>query len=219
MTKADLLSYARMRLDDTVQPYLWSDAELTRYLEDAESEAAERARLLVVSGVAEYCAITLEEGTASYELDPLVFWVEKARVSSERYPLTRTSRERMDADFLNWEDDSGTPERFFVEDGTITFHPVPAGAGTANMTVCRLPVSPMGTSPEIHARHHMRLLDWVMRQAFMKRDSDTFDEKRAMLHESLFERSFGKKWDAEQQRRQRRRMPTVMKDNPYLGGE
>jgi hypothetical protein len=217
MTKAELLSLARSRLYDTATPYLWADAELTDYLEEAEAEAALRANLLEITGISTYCNITLADETSTYVLNSLVYDVITARVTGQSYFLKRTSREVLDRDRPAWGDETGTPTEYFITDTNITFYPQPTGAGTVTMTVLRLPIATMGTSPEINAKHHPRLIDWVMFRALSKRNSDSQSEQKARMYERAFEESFGPRFDAKQQTRQLKRTPTTMRDDSYFG--
>ncbi|HBA73473.1 MAG TPA: hypothetical protein DCZ63_15160 [Geobacter sp.] len=217
MTKSELLAAARIALGDTVVPYLWSDAELTSHIQDAEQEAAERANLIKVSGVEAYCTIAILANTASYSTHALVYEIEKARITGEQSALKRTSREKLDFHDVAWEDETGLPREYFLEGNTITLYPKPTENATLNLVVLRLPVTPMGTSPEIHARHHVRMLDWAYRQAFLKKDADTYSESESMKYERMFAASFGQRWDANMQTRRTRRTATHMKDT--AGGD
>lgn len=213
MTKAELLAAARLTLGDSTVPYQWAeDAEMTLWLQDAEQEATERASLLKVSGVATYCTISVVAGTASYATQALVYEVEKARLAGSTTALKRTSRAELDFHNVAWEDESGTPIKYILEENTLTLYPKPVANATLNLVVLRLPVTPMGTSPEIHARYHRRMLDWVYRLAFLKRDADYYSETEARKYEAMFAESFGEKIDAKLQTRQRKRTATIMKD-------
>ena len=132
MTKAQLLAQARLDLGDTESPYLWSDAELTSYIEEAEREAAERADLLETEEDATYCTVTLAEDTSVYALNALVYDVLKARVSGENNYLDRTTRDKLDRDNPTWEDDSGIPQKYYLTNGgrTMRVTPTPTAAGT-----------------------------------------------------------------------------------------
>lgn len=213
MTKAELISFARIVLDDTVEPYLWSDTELTQYLQEAEMEAAERGKLLIEEDTTAYCEIDLVDGTAVYDLDSLVFDVDKARVDGQAGYLSRTSCERLDEERPGWEDYEGTPTHYYLIGSKIRVVPTPATDGTLDMVVFRHPTNPMGTSPEIPARHHYRLLDWVGFRAYNKRDADTYDPVKAKGFEKAFEESFGRRWSAEMQERRLKRTPRFMRDD------
>ena len=61
MTLCELIALARIRLDDCVQPYLWSDAALIEFANSSVTEACMRSRILqtkitlpVATGISEY---------------------------------------------------------------------------------------------------------------------------------------------------------------------
>lgn len=213
-TKADLITTARARLADEALPYLWEDTELTTYIQDAEKEATERANLLPVDGVSEYCDISIVAGTATYAASPYIYEIKKARIVGQTLPLTRTSREKLNREKTNWEDETGVPvEYYFDVSNNIRLYPNPTEDGTLNIAGLRFPVVPMGTSPEINIKYHIPMLDWVYRQAYLKQDSDAYDIKKSEYFEMLFTRSFGPKKDYRTQTRQLKNTPTIMKDS------
>lgn len=216
MTLNDLMTAFRARADDTAEPYLWSDNEVKLFLNDAESEAADRARLIQDSTTAAVCQITIAAGTARYPLHTAVLDVRRAKVSSGARPLTQTSIEELDMEWPDWESATGEPTCFYESEGDITLVPKPTQAGTLAMTVHRLPLEGMvlgSDAPEIASRHHFRLVDWALRCAFMKRDADTYDETKAGSYEAMFVASFGYRADANVQRKQRDKRPPIVKAN------
>ena len=88
MTLEELICACRTdRLDDTVETYHWSKAELTRFLNDAQDEACRRARLLTDSSTPEICRIAVIAGTALYTLDPRIIFVRRAKLALRSKPL------------------------------------------------------------------------------------------------------------------------------------
>lgn len=76
------------------------------------------------------------------------------------------------------------------------------------MTVYRYPLADMAAdadTPEINQRHHIRLIDWVAKRCFERRDRDTYDPQKSADAENAFTASFGPRWNANQQRKQRER--------------
>jgi hypothetical protein len=47
MTASEIIGYARNTLDDLIEPYKWSNLELTTYLNDAQDEAARRSHCII----------------------------------------------------------------------------------------------------------------------------------------------------------------------------
>jgi hypothetical protein len=214
MTTAELLATARIFLDDFIDPtqYLWSDAELTTYIQDAEQEAAERAHLLSFEADATYGTIAVVAATSTYAVDPLIYKINKVWLIDSSVPLTRTSGNEKDYYSTVWESETGDPFEYIFEGKNIRLYPTPTANTTMYLSGNRLPVTPIGTSPEIGPEYHRRMLDWVYRLAYMKRDKSTYEPQLAMNYEKLFSDSFGPKIDYATLTRQRKRTTTKMKD-------
>ncbi len=203
MKLSDLIAETRRRLDDQAAPYLWSDEELTAYLNAAEREACERAKLIEDDSSA-MTLLNLVAGTAKYNLNPLILGVN--RVFMRGRALDRTTREKLDDTSGRWEDDTGEPRAFMDEVRYLRLYPQPTEDDTARLTVWRLPLLPMedeDDEPEIGERYHLRMLDWAIRLAYLKRDADAFDQAKADKHEAMFINSFGIRPDSNVQRKQR----------------
>jgi hypothetical protein len=69
---------ARSRLDDTKEPYLWSDAELTRYAVQAEHEACRRADLITERTNPTYCRLVIIPEVNEYAMHEKVIRPLKA---------------------------------------------------------------------------------------------------------------------------------------------
>lgn len=216
MTLLELIDAFRLRTDDKAESPLWSDDEITFYLNEAEQEAAERALLIQDATTAQVCEIALDVGVGSYPLHGSIIRIDRAKLSNGTL-LVWTSREKMDVSSTVWETNTGTPEYFIDEDsGSIVVSPIPTVADTLTLTVKRLPLNPMAAStdtPEIHTKHHYRMLDWALRCAYLKQDSDSFNDDSAKKYEAAFERSFGYRHDANVQRKIRDKRRNVVRSN------
>lgn len=218
MTMGELMDAFRARAFDTVVPYLWSDDEVREYADDAENEAAERARLLRDSTTAEICEVEVVADTAAYILDSRILSVERAKLDLGSSPLSLTSTPAMDAENGRWESCTGTPSRMVLdaEQGTwkATLNPTPQVNDTLRLQVYRLPIALLSTDesniPEIHPRLHIRLVDWMMARAYRKQDAETRDELKAQEHEAIFESAFGRRIDANVRRKQEDLVPSVV---------
>ncbi len=204
MNQNDLVAAFRLKADDNAAPYLWSDDEIIMYLGEAEAEAVDRSRILTGSE-----AISLVAGTAEYALDQKTLEVTRAKIGTT--VVTRIAIEDLDAFWPGWESAVGTPKHYFLDGQNIRVVPIPTDVATLNLTTERLPVAMAITGPEIHAKHHMRLLDWALHLAFSKRDADTYDENKARGYEADFERSFGPKVPADVQKEQLKHRPTIVR--------
>lgn len=198
MTLGELIASARLQASDTVIPYLWSDAEWTNYVNDAEREACRRARLIVDSDTAEICSLSLTASTKTIALDPRVLFIRRAKVSGDVLPLHPVSVRNLDRGRPGWEDEEGAPKAYITDMDTGKFRPFPTPDAdmTVKLSVCRLPLQNMAAQddePEIHARFHDSLIFWMLYQAYSKPDSETMDKQMAESNLALFEQEFGKK--------------------------
>lgn len=201
MKAGEIEDLFRSEVDDLVVPYLWSPEEALEYLNDAELEAARRARLFIDSTTTAVVQVTVPtSGIAT--LDPRVLFVRKARIAG-RMPLRRMNAQDMEERDPMWEDASASlyPEVFVPdwESGKLRFHPKPSAERTVLMTVVRDPLTPMlnrAATPEVPARYHRSLRYWMAHRAYLKPDEETYDPKRAAAMLELFEREFGPKSSA-----------------------
>lgn len=203
MTVEELLTEIRLKLHDAVEPYLWADTDLIRYLNNAVDEVCERTRVLQDS-TSDVCSITLAADTASYTLDPALFAVRRARIDGQRNPLTLVNAKDLDRLSPGWDDSTlastGTPTHavFDLGDGTITLHPAPSEEMTLRMTVWRRAIESEiledeQDEPAIPARFHRKLVDWVLHEAYTHADSENRNDEKARQHEEAFERAVGRR--------------------------
>lgn len=214
MTKAEAIEELRRRLDDEAPPYLWDDPLLVSYLAQAEEEAADRAKLIIDETTPSLTKITVKAGVPSYKLAPRVIGVKTVILESDGRELDRTTEDELRQESSRWRTITGHPCRFFEDElgRSITLFAKPNADDIARLIVYRLPVEPLKdrTCFEIPEAAHMRMLDWALRLAYLKRDSDTFSPEKAAAHEELFTRSFGIREDFNVQRKQRRHAPPVV---------
>lgn len=199
---------------------LWSDDEIAGYLTEAVNEAAERALLIEDHTTPAACTITLQPGVGEYKLHPAVLRIK--RLSWNGRPLSETSTEELDDEHLAWETLPGRPCRF-VHTGsdTLRLFRIPraediAVASTLALTVYRTPLEPYSADngsevPELKTLYHDRLMQWMYRCAYLKKDSETFDPNAAAKHEAAFTASFGQRPDANVQRKRRDKRPPVVR--------
>lgn len=203
----------RRRLDDVAAPFLWSDAEIVSYINEAQKEAAERA-LLIYDETSSLTEIAVQAGVATYDLDPRVLRVDRVFSVDRGRALNRTTVPVLDQESPRWEVRQGRPHSFIEEARYLRLFPIPAAAGEIRLSLWRVPLEPFGCDAqndeefEIDARHHVRMLDWALSLAYLKRDVDTYDEQKSAVYAAKFTESFGVRPDANMQRKQRiKRVP------------
>jgi len=207
MLATDLFDVFRGQAQDEATPQKWTDAELYRWLNEAEVEACRRARLIVdtqnVSGDNNVCRIQLVNLTEFYNLDHRVIYVRRALMAGRNPPLEPGDYRDLDQCQPGWQARTGQVNSYVRGLDTGKFRPyrIPTTASLANgstvdLTVIREPLTPMdqnspNVEPEINARYHMALLDWVYWRAYSKKDSEAYDPKLAAEHLAIFEAEFG----------------------------
>lgn len=197
MTLSELRLALRVRLDDKVSPYLWSDASLNLYLNKAVDEACLRARLLT-----QRLSYPVAAGVSIVELDEKAFHLD--RVSWAGYgALIHTGVDSLDTLEKNWEDAKNDWPTHYITDSEehpaysrkLRLHPIPQLAGTLRITAISIP-EPMVTDsdvPAIEDTYHFDLLDWAAYLAYLVNDVDSQNLDRARFFEASFTQRFGPK--------------------------
>jgi hypothetical protein len=193
MKASEILSQARGLMKDTKQPFLWTDTELIQYLNGAVNEAAEKAKLFLDSVTPAICQITIlaADPDPDYLLDNRIVEILSAKLSTQARFLDRKKKAELDLWNPDWRNAALSDPRCFFTDyteGQITLHPKSNADATLFLTVYRLPLTQftaanLNTEPEIHFRHHHRLVDGILYQAYHKDDSEALDPEKAARHE------------------------------------
>ena len=191
----------RQRVKDTRSngsnaPYFWSDDDFSGFLNEAQREAARRSHLLVDSTHA-MTSIDILTGDRVVALDPRIQGIRRARMASSGIPLVLRSVRDMDEYLPGWEDSAASTPRVYVLDyqsGAVCLYPPSASVDTLKLTVVRDPLDELAEDedvPEINARYHLALLNWVSYRAYSVQDADAGDPSKAEASLAEFEREFG----------------------------
>lgn len=200
MTLEQLLVAVRDLLDDHATPPLYSDEELTRYLNNAVGEAALRLRCLQDDS-SDLCRITTVPDQTRYTVADEVLVVRAVHVTGRSDSLTRTTAERLDRIRPGWSHEvqaSSVPQYvlFDLQQKMLTLFPAPATAGTLYLRVWRLPLPDEQMEggqdePAIVLPDPESLKHWALHEAYLKKDAELYDPERAAQHEDVFTRVFG----------------------------
>lgn len=207
MTLEDLIRRFRVAARDTATPYLFSDEDVTDWLNDAQEEAAIRGRLIRDDATTSVTRIPLTVGTHTYPLHESVYELINVRLvhasGDEPSELSVQSREWLDANIAYWR----TPQRpaeFVIQDDTsIRVVGTFAAGDRIDIECYRTPLELMANDtdePEIHKSHHVHLIDWALHRAFSIPDVEVFDQKRADQAERKFTAYFGLRPDSDLRR-------------------
>lgn len=223
MNLGQLRAALRERLDDTAAFGLWSDAEISRLLNNAEREAAERARLLRDETTDSITRIVTVVGKPVYPLSDRVFAVDGLIEEATGNPVPPAVPALLQR-FSNWKTRvANRPDAYIVEVTPserlqLRLFPGPSEADIAfRAAVYRYPRFDMERDedePEIHWRHHERMLDGAEAELYRRRDRDTYDPKKADDAEARFTASFGRRLDANVQRHHREERIETVAMNP-----
>lgn len=227
MDLSALISRFRILSGDHGVPPLWSDEDVTAFLNEAEREAAERARLLYDKTTEPVVQIQLLPGVRDYRLHPKVFDVQAAGIvrpgtDPRRHPVCRSSEADMRWTIENRPNLSGWAGHFFIYgdpaggDGqgmhlVLDRKPHLPG-GVLWLEVYRYPMADMedgGDEPEVAPRHHDGLVHWALKAAYETRDMEGDAPQRAAKHEAEFDRRFGIREDANVMRKKARHRAPV----------
>lgn len=152
-----LIGQFRRDARDTVLPYLWDTADVIDWINEAESEACIRARLLLDDATAAICEIDVVADDRILSTDARVNEIVAARLidaEGASEPVELVTHEWMEKNYPLWrENEAGMPERLIHKNGQITFDRPANAAYTLALTVYRAPMV------EIGARHAVTLQD------------------------------------------------------------
>lgn len=175
MTTTELLAIFRDEVSDAALPYLWSDALIYGYIDDAQKQfcrdtwGIEDARSFKVKTVA---------GTEWYKIDQRILRLLGATESGCNVPIT-TVEESPSIKF-----DGRTGKTLALVKGLqnrqLRAWPIPIEEKTIELRTLRVSTDvAAGDDFEIDEQHHRALLLWVKHKAYGKKDSETFDGVKA----------------------------------------
>lgn len=196
MTLAELIATVRSEVDDAVATYLCSDTRFTEFANEAEEQAARRARLLLDSSTAAICQLAVTAGTEFVNLDERILFVRRIRVIGQSRPLQKLPLADLDQQGTEWQDETGEVMGWVpdMETGKIRLYRKPEDDIALRLTVVRLPLVAMSAdadTPEIKPQYHRALMHWMRYRYYSIQDTEIRDEKKAREALAEFEAQFG----------------------------
>lgn len=214
MTLLELVARLRDRLDDTGgdtgpaptgfsffweaddSGALWSNLELTRFLNSACLELAYRVPI-VDSEENETTRIYLYPNTARYAIDPRVLAIDAVVLASSGVALRKISdansrNYQLDRDTRYQDPDGGKWYREDMSTLQITVAATPTVADVLKLSVRRTPLDTLDWAqrtqqePEFPPQFQEALLHWAAMQAYLKRDTDTTNMELAGYFQGQF---------------------------------
>ncbi len=204
MHREALRRRVRLLAQDTTLPYLWQDEDIDDWLNEAQQEAAIRARLLRATPASHpaLCEYTLAAGETAITVPDQLYEIshQEWAAGSERRPLKLVSREWMDTTLPGWRAMPAADPDYLVQDRQqLEVVPPPIADGAVLIEGYRLP-EPMGADdeePGIPLAHHIHLVQWALHVGYLMPDADMFNAGKSQAAEAEFTRYFGARPDAD----------------------
>ena len=189
MTFDDLIIEAREDyLDDSVQPYLWSDKQLLRFTKDAVNEACLRAPLLHKT-----YRLPIRVGMAEPKIDPSIRTITSAHLESLVNPLQQTDDAELNAKYgLSWRERHGSPRHFLrLGRDKIRLVPIPDFVDVLVLHTTNVPDDDFCLEEDIDETYHRSLIYWIVYRALSFNDADTHNQSKAEAYKLKFDDMFG----------------------------
>lgn len=204
MHREALRRRVRLLAQDTTLPYLWQDEDIDDWLNEAQQEAAIRARLLRATPASHpaLCEFSLTAGETAIALPEQLYEISYQEwvIGAERRPLKLVSREWMDTTLPGWRAmPAGEPDYLVQDRQALEVVPPPIAAGAVLIEGYRLP-EPMGgddEEPDIPLAHHIYLVQWALHVGYSMPDAEMFNAGKSAAAEAEFTRYFGARPDAD----------------------
>lgn len=191
MNSTELLEVFRREMRDVETPYLWEDADVYRYMNDAQNMFC-RLTEGIEDSSSDVCRITVTAGVEWYPIDRKILKVREAVNTTTGRPYGVVNMEKASLQGVLFNGRPG-PLRLFVtgmEKHKLRAWPLPSEGATVELRVFRLPLEPItdigDQELEIDEQHHNALLLWMKSLAYTKQDADAYDKAASEELEGQF---------------------------------
>lgn len=194
---SDLIAKFRSTTSDTVEPYLWSDSEITDYVEEAEDEFCD-----VIDAVADVLTVDYLADDVWLDVPEYVTRIRRAKCGVKKLALFNdeqwdTNLNTYDYGILSqrdyWETDTDTQPYALITDTSsrqTRMYPIPTENGSVELTVYRRPKEPLtyrGGILDVSDRQYQRcILLKVIALGYLKNEEETYDPKLAANYDQKF---------------------------------
>jgi len=200
MNSSELYDSFRSDLVDFARPYLWSDDEVWRYMNDAYFMFVR-----LTGGIPDFTSdatvVPITAGEKTSPLDRSILRIMQAYrasdgreinvINSTDLPMLREN----DYGFIRpmWLDTTPGPVRYMLigtQQHICQWIQVPEADDIANLVIYRLPLSKITDAgqelADVNEEHHWHLLKWMKHLAYNKQDAEAFNRKVAQENEEAF---------------------------------
>jgi hypothetical protein len=193
--------YARWQEDDST--CLWKNAEIVAYLKRALRDVSDRAPWEDESATVDFAGSIhrpiVGGSAAEIEIGASIMAVESVRLASSGLSLTKTESARLTAEKgEGWAAETGTPTHYYEpRNGALRLYPIPVLADSLLLRVRRRALdefewadvatesAPSFSFYDVPDDLEEALVAAVCRQAYLKRDADTYNPNLARDHEKM----------------------------------
>lgn len=202
MNSTDLRNAFRSDVRDEVTPYLWSDSEIYRYINDAQMQFCKREGG-IRDATSSITQVPVVIGEAFADISPSILKVIQATRASDGRELEILNLETVqqmhasstDYGALASPNSMNTPGSLLavilgMEAFKVRWIHIPAATDVVNLVVDRMALTPVtgaNIDLEIAEEHHEHLLLWVKHRALLKQDAETYDKGRSDQFRAAFE--------------------------------
>lgn len=186
MDTTELRNLFRAEMSDTVVPYLISDDQVYRYLDDAQkqfcrwTEGIEDARSFTIAIV---------PTVQWYDFDKTILKLRRITNAATGASVTVINPEKLEAAGIRFDGRTGPLKAVVagMQKNTLRVWPVPNVAVVLALEVFRLSKTiDAGDELEIDEQHHINLLLWAKFRAYGNEDSDVFNSRKSADYEVRF---------------------------------
>ena len=186
MNTTELLAVFREEVADMVLPYLWSDALVYGYIDDAQKQFC---RYTFGIDDARSYKLNVALGVEWYAINPKITRLFAASNALTGRDIPILSLDQVLASHAVFDAATGPIECFVkgLQKNQLRAYPIPTEPTLVYLRTQRLPQDiGAGDDFEIDEQHHRNLLDWVKYRAYNVQDAEVTDESKADKYQARF---------------------------------
>ena len=194
MNTGDLYKLFRSEIRDEIEPFLFTQTEVLRYMDEAQLEFCKRGMGIADVRNTDVVDVPVVAGEEYADIHQAILTIRTAELLSSRMPLRIWNNLETLTSTVGYGSQS-VPSTVYAhapgplhgmvigeEENVVRWVNIPTANDTVRLSVYRLPIEPITglvQDFEIRTEHHFTLLYWMKHLAFSKQDADTFDPKGA----------------------------------------
>ncbi|MDQ8046832.1 MAG: hypothetical protein REI11_19670 [Patulibacter sp.] len=191
MTAGELLGLFRLEIDDLEAPFLWTDAEVLSYIDDAQKEFCRKTDGLSDATTPAVTQLPIAVGDSFLPLHPSILKIRGVTRADTGRTVEVLNNEDLAAKRLRFDGHPGRLQYLVIgeERNKARVYPLPNEAVQLQLLVFRLPlvrITAVGQELEVSDEHQVGLMHWLKKRAYLKQDADAFDKLKAADFEQRF---------------------------------